>query len=126
MDQDQWSEGIGFGAICDFFEKTLCKPRANKEKKLRKLENFFSTCRKNCPKECDLFPVLRLLVPKLDQERGSYSIKETVFAKVRMHSGPEKLKKSRQKNSWNRRPVKSNKSFLFREIAFLAVFPVQK
>ena len=99
MDQDQWSEGIGFGAICDFFEKTLCKPQANKEKKLQKLEKFFSTCRKNCPKECDLFPVLRLLVPKLDQERGSYSIKETVFAKVRMHSGPENLKKSRQKNS---------------------------
>ena len=83
-DQDQWSKHIGFGALCDFFEKTLCKKenKANKEKKLEKLEKFFSKCRENCPKECDLFPVLRLLVPKLDQERGSYSIKETVFAKV--------------------------------------------
>ena len=34
-----------------------------------------------------------------------------------MHSGPEKLKKSRQKKL-----VKSNKSIFFREIAFLAIF----
>ena len=89
--QDQWSEHIRFGYVCDFFEQALCKKenKVNKEKKLEKLENFFSKCREICPKECDLFPVLRLLVPKLDQERGSYSIKETVFAKV--HDGPNHL-----------------------------------
>ena len=89
--QDQWSEHIRFSYLCDFFEKSLCKKenKVNKEKKLEKLENFFSKCREICPKECDLFPVLRLLVPKLDQERGSYSIKETVFAKV--HDDPNHL-----------------------------------
>ena len=39
-----------------------------------------------------------------------------VRAQVTVHSGPENLKKSRQKNSWNEIYQKN-----FREIAFLAV-----
>ena len=38
------------------------------------------------------------------------------------HSGPEKLKNSRQKNSWNQ----INPKYFFCEIAFLNFFPVQK
>ena len=37
------------------------------------------------------------------------------------HNGPENLKKSRQKNSWNQIRI-----IFFREIAFLAVFPGAK
>ena len=52
-------------------------------------------------------------------------IERMVRATNQIHSGPEKLKKTRQKKL-----VKSNKSNkVFREIAFLAVlnfFPVQK
>ena len=77
---DDWSASIKFGAICDLFE-CLSKDM-KREKKTKKLEDFFRECRKYCPKDCDLFPILRLLVPKLDSERGSYGIKETVFAKV--------------------------------------------
>ena len=39
----------------------------------------------------------------------------------KVHSRPENLKKSRKKNSWNQINQKK-----IREIAFLAVFPVQK
>ena len=77
---DDWSASIKFGAICDLFE-CLSKDM-KREKKTKKLDDFLRECRKHCPKECDLFPIVRLLVPKLDSERGSYGIKETVFAKV--------------------------------------------
>ena len=77
---DRWVEKITFGALCDFLEKLSSEP--NKGKKREMLQRFLDRCRKECPKEFDLYPILRLLLPKLDINRSSYGIKETVFAKV--------------------------------------------
>ena len=77
---DNWSHSIKFVALCEFLESLNLE--TVKERKRQKLDKFFTKCREACPKEYDLFPILRLLLPKLDQERGSYGIKETVFAKV--------------------------------------------
>ena len=76
---NRWVEKITFGALCDFLEKLSSEP--NKGKKGQMLQRFLDRCRAECPKEFDLYPILRLLLPKLDN-RSSYGIKETVFSKV--------------------------------------------
>ena len=64
---------ISFGALCDFMED-LRESKENK-KKIGKLSRFLAKCRDTLSKDnndTDLFPIIRLLVPQLDRERGSY------------------------------------------------------
>ena len=80
---DEWSHAIKFPALCDFLE-SLTKHGVTKEQKVAKMRRFLTRCRDNLPQtgNASLFPIMRLLLPQLDQERGSYGIKETVFAKL--------------------------------------------
>ena len=74
---------ISFGALCDFMED-LRESKENK-KKIGKLSRFLAKCRDTLSKDnndTDLFPIIRLLVPQLDRERGSYGIKETLLSKI--------------------------------------------
>ena len=75
---------ISFGALCDFMED-LRESKENK-KKLGKLSRFLAKCRETLStasgNDMDLFPIIRLLVPQLDRERGSYGIKETLLSKI--------------------------------------------
>ena len=75
---------ISFGALCDFMED-LRESKENK-KKLGKLSRFLGKCRETLSlassNDMDLFPIMRLLVPQLDRERGSYGIKETLLSKI--------------------------------------------
>lgn len=68
---------MNFGALCDVFEQLRsCKVPAEKKNLLQKL--FQSLRQKNQ----DFFPLLRLIVPKLDRERSSYRIKESKISKL--------------------------------------------
>ena len=74
---------ISFGALCDFMED-LRESKENK-KKIGKLSRFLTKCRDTLKKDnsdTDMFPIIRLLVPQLDRERGSYGIKETLLSKI--------------------------------------------
>ena len=69
-----------------------------------------------------------VMTPPVSDQNSSHSFtKKVVWCQafwISFHSGPENLKKSRQKNSWNTISQKN-----FREIAFLAVlnfFPCSK
>ena len=85
--EDEWSEKLTFGAICDCLEAIT--KQSNKKIKYQMLSEFLTKCRKtmmeystNSADSVSLFPVLRMLLPLLDKERGSYGIKEVVLSKL--------------------------------------------
>lgn len=71
---------MAFEACCSFLEKAATEP--NKKRKLVKLEHFLRDCRQAAGGNESLFPVMRLLLPQLDRDRGAYGIKETVLARL--------------------------------------------
>ncbi len=80
-----WDDRVTFGACCDFFEKVSAQhERATKGKRQAMLASFLRDCRKVQTdyggRKSSLFPIMRLLLPYLDKERGAYGIKESVLA----------------------------------------------
>ena len=75
-----WSSQITFKEFCDFLQhllKTKAKPA-----KISRLKKFLDHWRARQvagseaeEEEKSLFPLIRLLVPQLDKERGVYNIK---------------------------------------------------
>ena len=85
---DPWSENMGFGAICDCFEKISSSH--DKNTKVQMLRKFLDRARDRMSlsvnvkekESSSLYPVLRLFLPQIDRERGSYGIKETLLARL--------------------------------------------
>ena len=83
MAASRLESSVSFGACCDFFE--ALHKEVNKQKKLKKLQKFLDQCRSLIDRanaKSSLFPVVRLILPQLDRERGAYGIKETLLAKL--------------------------------------------
>ena len=74
-----WTYKLTFKEFCDFCEVTVKEPK--KVVRQRHLERFLASCRSR-PGQESLFPLLRLLLPHLDRDRGSYRIKETLLASL--------------------------------------------
>jgi len=64
-----------FHRFCLFLESLHLKKKAEK---LQAVEHFL----KRFDSTCDLFPLLRLLLPGVDHERGAYGLKESNLAKL--------------------------------------------
>lgn len=64
-----------FHRFCLFLESLHLKKKAEK---LQAVEHFL----KRFDGTCDLFPLLRLLLPGVDHERGAYGLKESNLAKL--------------------------------------------
>jgi len=64
-----------FHRLCQFWESLHLK---KKEDKLGALEKYI----KRFDVTCDLYPLLRLLLPGIDHERGAYGLKESNLAKL--------------------------------------------
>ena len=82
---DSWSKEITFEVLCDVFEAV--SKQSDKPKKMLMLKDFLGKCRSELEKasndvEDSLFPVMRLFLPQLDRERGSYGIKETLLSQL--------------------------------------------
>ncbi len=77
-----WDDLISFHAFASFCE-SVNKER-NKQKRTARVAKFLGRCRVEQMKEqnSSLFPVMRLLLPAIDRERGAYGIKETLLAKI--------------------------------------------
>ena len=80
---DIWSKAITFGALCDIFEAV--SKQSDKIEKMLVLLDFARYCRSALEMasnvvEDSLFPVIRLFLPQLDRERGSYGINESHLA----------------------------------------------
>jgi hypothetical protein len=77
-----WSSEVTFKEFCDFLQH-LVKTRA-KPAKLSLLKKFLDHWRQRLPtgphkdEESSLFPLMRLLLPQLDKERGVYNIKVAI------------------------------------------------
>ncbi|EXC31207.1 DNA ligase 4 [Morus notabilis] len=68
------TEETKISVLCSLFNWMLrSKPAAKKRSKFRKFLDTFC-------KNGDYFPAIRLLLPNLDRERGSYGLKESVLA----------------------------------------------
>ncbi|WJX24110.1 DNA ligase (ATP) [Trifolium repens] len=68
------TERIKFSVLCSLFTWTQrTKSPAKKRAKFRKFLDSFCTDR-------NYFPAIRLILPNLDRERGSYGLKESVLA----------------------------------------------
>jgi len=74
-----WSSQLPFSAFVRFLERMV---NTKKSGRFKCLQSFLYECRKLVPVDGSLFPVMRLLGPSLDKERGSYKMKETVLAKM--------------------------------------------
>ncbi|CAG9760821.1 unnamed protein product [Ceutorhynchus assimilis] len=68
-----------FKTLCDLFD--LIKKTPGHYEKAKVLRDYFTKCRENQSKE-DTFALMRLILPKLDRERGSYNMKESKIARV--------------------------------------------
>lgn len=68
-------ETESFHRLCLWFESLHLK---KKEDKLHALEHFL----RRFDTTCDLFPLFRLLLPAVDQERSTYGLKESNLAKL--------------------------------------------
>lgn len=65
---------VKFGVVCSMFEAMgRSKATAAKRRHFRKFTDFVYTSR-------DYFSAVRLILPSLDRERGSYGLKESVLA----------------------------------------------
>lgn len=68
------TEETKFSVLCSLFTWTQrTKSPAKKRSKFRKFLDSF--CR-----DANYFPAIRLILPNLDRERGSYGLKESVLA----------------------------------------------
>ncbi|XP_061352685.1 DNA ligase 4 [Gastrolobium bilobum] len=68
------TEQTKFSVVCSFFKWTQrSKSPAKKRSKFRKFLDSFC-------KDGNYFPAIRLILPNLDRERGSYGLKESVLA----------------------------------------------
>jgi DNA ligase-4 len=68
---------MNFGILCDFFDNVRHTKGTSEKTKLTK--TFIGALR---DQQQDLFPVLRLIIPKLDRDRPSYRIKESKISKL--------------------------------------------
>jgi hypothetical protein len=70
-----WSSQVTFKEFCDFLQHLVrTKVKANK---LNLVKKFLGHWRARLPpgQSSSLFPLMRLLLPQLDKERGAYNIK---------------------------------------------------
>ena len=74
-----WSEKLPFREFSDFCEASVKEKK--KDKRLRKIEKFLTSCRTRAGQQ-SLFPLLRFLLPNMDKDRGAYRIKETLLASL--------------------------------------------
>ena len=82
---DLWSKNLPFAELCDMLDM-LVKNDPTKKRKLQILEGFIKHCRGKMNTMVEtgssLFPVVRLILPQCDKERGSYNLKEAKFEKI--------------------------------------------
>ncbi|GAB0098857.1 DNA ligase 4 [Sergentomyia squamirostris] len=82
------SQGIKFSTVIKLLENMIgAKTPKNKENLLKKFLNTFHEFRANAEKEkkiqnVSFYPVLRLLLPECDHNRGSYGIKQTTMGRL--------------------------------------------
>jgi DNA ligase-4 len=77
-----WSSQVTFKEFCDFLQHLVrTKVKANK---LNLMKKFLGVWRARLPstESSSLFPLMRLLLPQLDKERGAYNIKVRVLSSV--------------------------------------------
>ena len=77
-----WSSQVTFKEFCDFLQHLVrTKVKANK---LNLVKKFLGVWRARLPsaESSSLFPLMRLLLPQLDKERGAYNIKVRVLSSV--------------------------------------------
>jgi DNA ligase 4 len=77
-----WSSHVTFKEFCDFLQHLVrTKVKANK---LSLVKKFLSHWRGRLPpgEASSLFPLMRLLLPQLDKERGAYNIKVRLLFSV--------------------------------------------
>jgi len=78
-----WSSLITFKEMSTLFEKLV--KETDKKRRQKHLYLFLSHCRNKlagAANDESLYPIIRLLLPQLDKERGSYRIKESVLANL--------------------------------------------
>lgn len=68
---------MNFATLCDVLDSVRSTKGFSEKSKL--LKTFFKSLRDD---QQDLFPILRLVVPKLDRERPSYRLKESKISKL--------------------------------------------
>lgn len=81
------SSRIKFRRLCDVLERIV---KENGPGKSKILKEFIVQCQKegaklkeeNADADVSIFPVLRLLLPKCDRERGSYNLKQKLLANL--------------------------------------------
>lgn len=78
---------IPFKDLCSLCEKISNSPRQKKGEYLRKYVSYFRDNAKKMKQQSPLlddsfYPILRLLLPQLDRERGAYGVKEHNLAKI--------------------------------------------
>lgn len=71
------AESMKFELFCEVLERISVAP---KEKKLKLILKFIQSIRPNPYSMNSFFTIIRLLLPKLDGERGSYGMKEHTLA----------------------------------------------
>lgn len=78
---------MAFRDLAEFCQAVVkVGPKSGKEAKFKKLVSFLEFSRTQMGRSVSLFPIIRLLLPQLDRERGSYGIKETVLARLFIRS----------------------------------------
>ncbi|XP_069681895.1 DNA ligase 4-like isoform X2 [Periplaneta americana] len=78
---------IPFKDLCHLCEKISVSVRNKKSELFRKYYNYFRDYAKKIKQESpslddSFYPILRLLLPQLDRERGAYGVKEHNLAKI--------------------------------------------
>mmetsp|Transcript_1371 Transcript_1371/g.3683 ORF Transcript_1371/g.3683 Transcript_1371/m.3683 type:complete len:863 (+) Transcript_1371:71-2659(+) len=73
--QNSSCEAESFHKLCSFLESLHLKKKEDKLSTLANLVSRFSVT-------CDLFPLMRLLLPGIDSERSTYGLKESNLAKL--------------------------------------------
>ena len=75
-----WSSQLSFKEVCDFLERLVKSEKANRAGHVGR---FLQRCRSLVDQSgptATLYPILRLMLPNLDKERGSYNMKVLCFA----------------------------------------------
>ena len=73
-----WDADLSFSDLAKFCNKVVSLDK--KDQRLAKLQSFLKFSRQKSGPANSLFPVLRLILPQIDNERGAYGIKESVLA----------------------------------------------
>ena len=74
-DRMDWSAGLRFKEFTDFLQSMV---EMKKSSRTQHLQKFLQHCRGLVEKSSgdkSLYPVVRLLLPQLDKERGAYKMK---------------------------------------------------